>query len=147
MKNFRFVILHIARLILAIVFIYAGSVKLLSPEAFFGSIQEYRLLPSDLCYILAYFLPPLEIILGVGLFLNRYAKPCAFLIIILNITFIFAIASVWIRGIDISCGCFGSSSTLTSNYFFDIFRDFVFIIFAYLFILFYPKHKENNLYT
>ena len=147
MKNFRFVILHIARLILAIVFIYAGSVKLLSPEAFFGSIQEYRLLPSDLCYILAYFLPPFEIILGVGLSLNRYAKTCAFLIIILNITFIFAIASVWIRGIDISCGCFGSSSSLTSNYFFDIFRDFVFIIFAYLFILFYPKHKENNLYT
>lgn len=143
MKNFRFVILHIARLILAIVFIYAGSVKLLSPEAFFGSIQEYRLLPSDLCYILAYFLPPLEIILGVGLFLNRYAKPCAFLIIILNITFIFAIASVWIRGIDISCGCFGSSSSLTSNYIFDISRDFVFIILALTFMFFYQKYRDE----
>lgn len=134
MNNFKFIFFHIARLILAIVFIYAGFVKLLSPETFFENIQEYRLLPLHLCYILAYLLPPFEIILGVGLFLNRYAKTCAFLIVFLNIIFIFAIASVWIRGIDISCGCFGQSSSLTNNYLWDILRDVALIILTSIFI-------------
>ncbi len=144
MNNFKFVILQIARLILAIVFIYAGFVKLLSPEMFFESIQEYRLLPLNLCYILAYLLPPLEIFLGVGLFLNRYAKTCALLILFLNIIFIFAIASVWIRGIDISCGCFGQSSSLTNNYLWDILRDIILIILSLTFILLYTHSKNNK---
>lgn len=134
MKNFKFIFFHIARLILAIVFIYAGFAKLISPETFFENIQEYRLLPLNLCYILAYLLPPFEIILGVGLFLNRYAKTCAFLIVFLNIIFIFAIASAWIRGIDISCGCFGQSSSLTNNYLWDILRDVALIILTSIFI-------------
>lgn len=134
MNNFKFVILQITRLILVIIFIYAGFVKLLSPETFFENIQEYRLLPLNLCYISAYLLPPLEIILGVGLFLNRYAKTCAFLIVFLNIIFIFAIASVWIRGIDISCGCFGQISSLTNNYLWDILRDVALIILTSIFI-------------
>lgn len=144
MKNFKFIFFHIARLILAIVFIYAGFAKLISPETFFENIQEYRLLPLNLCYILAYLLPPLEIILGVGLFLNRYAKTCAFLIVFLNIIFIFAIASVWIRGIDISCGCFGQSSSLTNNYLWDILRDIILIILSLTFILPYTQSKNNK---
>lgn len=134
MKNFKFIFFHITRPILAIVFIYAGFAKLISPETFFENIQEYRLLPLNLCYILVYLLPPFEIILGVGLFLNRYAKTCAFLIVFLNIIFIFAIASVWIRGIDISCGCFGQISSLTNNYLWDILRDVALIILTSIFI-------------
>lgn len=145
MKNFNSIILQIFRIILASVFIYAGLIKLLSPESFFETLQEYRLLSSNLSYILAYLLPPFEIILGVGLFLNRYAKVCAYSIIFLNVIFIFAIASVWIRGIDISCGCFGQISSLTNNYLWDILRDIILIILALSFILIYIRPNNNKL--
>lgn len=140
MEKVRFAAFHISRLLLAAVFIYAGIVKLYDPEAFYESIMAYRLLPAWGAYISAYFLPPLEILLGLGLFLRRYLKISALAIIFLNIVFIAVMGSAWFRGLDISCGCFGSDAS--SIYAYDIMRDIAFIILG-IFLLSCPE-KSNR---
>ena len=131
MVNAKLAVFYISRLILAAVFVYAGVIKLYDPAGFYESILAYRLLPNGLSYIIAYLLPPIEILLGIGLFFNRYVKVSALLIAILNVVFIFAISTAWGRGLDISCGCFGrDDSNAAFPYILDILRDVFFVILA-----------------
>lgn len=131
MVNAKLAVFHISRLILAAVFVYAGVIKLYDPAAFYESILAYRLLPNGLSYIVAYLLPPMEILLGIGLFFYRYVKVSALSIAILNLVFIFAISTAWGRGLDISCGCFGRDDpSVVFPYVLDILRDVFFIFLA-----------------
>jgi uncharacterized membrane protein YphA (DoxX/SURF4 family) len=100
--------------VLAFVFIYAGTIKFLHPEAFLADIEGYRLLDYNAAWFLAFYLPPLEIICGVGVLLPlRYRMASAILLSVLVGVFVVAILSAWFRGLDISCGCFGGTESHT----------------------------------
>ena len=79
-----------------------------------------------MAYWAAYFLPALELVCGVGVLIPKLRKEAAFLIVVMMLVFIVAIISAWVRGLDISCGCFGGSEA-TANYPWLIFRDIVFM--------------------
>jgi len=143
MGKIKIFISSILSLILASVFIYAGFIKLINPNEFFIGILNYQILPEKLIYFSAYFLPPFEILLGISLFKKSTKNTALILMIILNFIFIGAIASAWIRGLDISCGCFGSEEK--TNYLNTILRDLGLILIAIL-ILFLNKstsHKDK----
>lgn len=112
----------IVRLILAGLFIYAGTIKLIQPDTFLSDIESYRMMPYSLAWLMAFYLPPLEILCGLGLLLPKFRKPSAYLLMLLMVVFILAIAAAWLRGLDISCGCFGSSEE-PANYLWLIVRD------------------------
>lgn len=112
----------IARLILAGLFIYAGTIKLIQPDTFLSDIESYRMMPYALAWLTAFYLPPLEIVFGLGLLLPKFRKPSAYLLLLLTVVFILAITAAWLRGLDISCGCFGSSEE-PANYLWLIVRD------------------------
>jgi Predicted membrane protein len=150
MEKVKIISILLCRLVLAVVFIYAGIQKFLQPDVFFEEIEAYRLLPNAVAYFCAYFLPPLEIVVGIGILFRATMKWSALLIIVLNVVFIFAILSAWIRGLDIDCGCFGESDELIANYSIYyakiIMRDFLFIIMGA--VIFSYKHrvtKQNKL--
>ena len=48
------------RLMVAGLFVYAGAVKWLRPDAFLADIESYRMLPYWLAWLTAFYLPPLE---------------------------------------------------------------------------------------
>lgn len=142
MEKMKLICLHISRLLLSAVFIYAGALKVFTPADFYESISAYRLLPNEFAYASAYLLPPIEIILGAGLFFKRYERVAALLILFLNILFIAAISSAWCRGLDIFCGCFGrGGSSVHAAYLSDILRDTFFILLA-LVVLFGAGKSE-----
>ena len=99
-------IYHLARLLLAAVFLYAGFLKGRDPVAFAGQVAAYKILPYAFNYLVAATLPYVELLCGVLLLLNRRVRPALLVLFGLNTVFIIALASLLVRGLDIDCGCF-----------------------------------------
>ena len=121
------------RIIIGGLFIYAGAIKALNPEAFAVDIESYRLLPSWMVYLLALYLPFLELVCGGLLIFDKFSLPVLTILTALMVAFTIAIVSAWMRGLDISCGCFGKSSVET-NYPWLISRDLL-ILGSVIFLL------------
>ncbi len=117
----------LVRVVVAGLFVYAGTIKLAQPDTFLGDIESYRMMPYALAWLVAFYLPPLEILCGLGLLWPKTRDASATILIGLMLVFIVAIAAAWLRGLDISCGCFGNSDTET-NYRWLIVRDLLILV-------------------
>src|SRR5438552_18027490 len=101
---------RIMDLIVGGVFIYAGVVKAFDPIHFASDIDNYKILPWAMSVRLAFYLPWLGILCGCALILRRlYLGGLSILTALISI-FIVATIAAKIRGIDITCGCFGHAS-------------------------------------
>lgn len=108
----RFKILRrIVAIIVGAVFIYAGVLKVLDPLRFASDINNYQMIPWSIGVRFAFYLPWLEVLCGVALVFHRFFAGAVTITMGLVLVFIGATASARIRGIDISCGCFGSAGT------------------------------------
>ncbi len=101
--------------ILAALFFCAGTLKLLQPGAFLIDIRSFHLLPYPLALAGAYLIPALEIAAAVGLCSGRFRLESCLILTVLTGVFLVALSSAWMRGLDISCGCFGRS-VMQANY-------------------------------
>lgn len=97
------------RFVIAGLFLWAGMMKLIHPGLLFGDILSYRLLPEGVAVGLAWYLPWLEIVLALALLSPRLQEGAWGGLFGLMTVFILALLSAWARGLDITCGCFGSS--------------------------------------
>ncbi|MGQ9643529.1 MAG: MauE/DoxX family redox-associated membrane protein [Ignavibacterium sp.] len=105
-ENFLFLI----RLVIALVFIYAGAEKISDPKSFSQAIYNYRLFPSEVINIFAITIPWLELISGILLLFGICVRENSAIIGTLLFVFIVLILISMIRGLDINCGCFGKGS-------------------------------------
>jgi len=97
------------RVIVAFVFILAGIEKISNPANFSDSIDNYRLLPLFTINFFAIVLPWIELISGILLLFGILVKENSYLISIMLIVFIIAISISLMRGLNIDCGCFGTT--------------------------------------
>lgn len=97
----------VLRVAVAAVFAYAGAVKTLDPGLFAVELANYRLLPAPAVPALAYYLPWLELIAAAALFSGRLRAGAWLVLAALATGFAVFVTSAWIRGLDVSCGCFG----------------------------------------
>jgi hypothetical protein len=89
---------------LALLFIFAGALKLKDPRAFAQAIGQYGLVPDGIIPVLALGLPAVEVLAGLGLLLNlRYSLGAILLILLL---FIGVLGYAIMNDLDIDCGCF-----------------------------------------
>jgi uncharacterized membrane protein YphA (DoxX/SURF4 family) len=112
----------VLRVVVGGVFVAAGGLKIGHPAALAVTIAGFELLPQPLVAPLAILLPPLEVGLGLYLIagvLTRYAAGFALLQLLV---YAGAIASVVLRGIHISCGCFGQADSAPASWL-DVERD------------------------
>lgn len=115
-----------ARLVAGGVWIVAGGLKITEPDASIAAVRAYQLLPSSLAEIVGLALPAVELVVGLALVLGVFARGAAVISALLFAAFIVGIASVWARGIEIDCGCFGGGGfdpDAASKYPVDIARD------------------------
>ena len=96
-----------ARLVVAGVWAWTGVAKLGDPDAAVRSVRAYDILPEALVKPFTLGLPYVELALAVLLLLGLATRPAAWASVALLIVFIGATASVWARGLQIDCGCFG----------------------------------------
>jgi len=92
---------------LGALFLYAGTVKLLRPDEFQVDILSFHLVGFGSAYWIAIFLPALEVVAGAGIFLRGLRRESALILAVMSFVFAALLVSAWIRGIDVSCGCFG----------------------------------------
>lgn len=105
----RTAISTLLRLIMAAVFIYAGYTKVIDIPLAKLSVESYQIFPRDIAHIIGIVLPVLEIALGLLLLLGLGTRLVAIALSVMLVAFIAGIASLWIRGINVQCGCFGGS--------------------------------------
>lgn len=104
------------------VFIFAGlskivglqPIRLLDPMEFARDIDNYKMLPWTVCVGLALYLPWLEVICGLALIFRRWYSGALTILFALLLVFIGASIAAKMRGIDITCGCFGHLSNQLS---------------------------------
>ena len=101
-------VLLLFRVIVGGVFIWAGALKIADPLGFAQSIKNYQVVPHTLAFLIAVVLPWVEVLSGAFLIIGLYRRSSALIISLLLAGFIALVALALARGIDTSCGCFGS---------------------------------------
>ncbi len=116
----------IARLVTGGVWIVAGALKVTDPSASIAAVRAYELLPGSLVEPIGLALPAVELVVGLALVVGVFTRGAALVSGVLFAAFIIGIASVWARGIEIDCGCFGGGgpkADAASSYPWEIARD------------------------
>jgi uncharacterized membrane protein YphA (DoxX/SURF4 family) len=124
----------VLRLVLAVILFWSGAAKLFEGgDALRRAIIAYRIpgLPNGLVDFLSWGLPTLELLLGLLLLVGLFTRWAALGTALIMTAFIIGIASVWIRGYNIECGCFGGGGDTTAEgrdlrYAAEIARDLLF---------------------
>ncbi len=116
----------LARLVVGVVWLWAGLAKLADPLGSVRAVQAYDLLPTGLTEPVGYALPAVEVVVGLALVLGVMTRGAAVLSVLLFVAFVVGIASAWARGLEIDCGCFGGGGydpDAASQYPVDLARD------------------------
>jgi putative oxidoreductase len=96
------------RLVLGFLFVFASIEKISQPEEFAKAIVNYHLVFIPAVNILALVLPWIELFAGLFLLSGILVRATSLLLTLLLCVFAFAISVSIARGLDISCGCFGT---------------------------------------
>ncbi len=102
---------------LAAVLAWSGLAKVADPVAFVSAIRGFRIVDGGAAWVLAYYLPWLELVIAVALLVPRYARGAMLLALVLFVGFAVLWGVTLVRGLDPQCGCFGSggeASTVSS---------------------------------
>ena len=99
------------RIGLGALFVYAGALKVLAPQAMADDIANYHLLPGILVPLVAVTVPWIELFAGLALVLGLFGRGAALLVAALLVVFTAALSQALLRGIDLACGCFGGAET------------------------------------
>jgi uncharacterized membrane protein YphA (DoxX/SURF4 family) len=137
-------ILFISRLILGALFVFASIDKIIHPLAFAQVIHYYRLTPPELINFLALLFPWMELLAGLLLITGYRVKGSCLLINILLVFFIIVLAITTIRGINVACGCFSTSTAVKSNLVVRIIEDIGMLILGLHVLLFYKEKSRST---
>src|SRR5262245_2570251 len=96
--------------IVAGIFIYAGVVKAIDPVQFASDIDNFKILPWPVSVALAFYLPWLEIFCALGMVFRFLYRGALSILPASIVVFMLAIVAAKVRGLDITCGCFGHAS-------------------------------------
>lgn len=133
------VIALVLRLLLGAVFVWAGTIKILDSQDFLVSLYSYEIaLPETLLRLVAVVLPWVEVICGLAIILGIWKDAGLDLVSLLLVVFIIATGQAWVRGLETSCGCFGSKveeATFLGSVGFAFFRNLLL-----LFVAAYLRH-------
>jgi uncharacterized membrane protein YphA (DoxX/SURF4 family) len=124
--NFRRAIIWLGRLVLGVVFIYAGCSKAFLPNHIFWpffflkfsistnianfalQVEAFKLLPPWAVQFVAHTLPFTEIALGLLVFIGWRLRIWASLLTVIMLGFFFAVSRAYLLHMDINCGCFAT---------------------------------------
>ena len=101
-----------ARLVLGGVFLVAGVLKAIDPQASVAAVRAYQLLPDWIVTIVGWGLPFAEIALGLLLLAGIATRAVALGAAMLLVIFVAGVVSAAARGLSIDCGCFGGGGAV-----------------------------------
>jgi uncharacterized membrane protein YphA (DoxX/SURF4 family) len=107
-------LLALCRLVTAALFLYAASTKVPDMAKFAEEVANYRLLPAAIVPAAAAIVVGLEIVAGLALLAGgAVARAASIITTGMMLMFIAGLSQALLRGIDLSCGCFGGDEAAT----------------------------------
>lgn len=119
----------ILRVIIGGIFLAAGIGKAGHANEFAAQIAAFRIVPQPVIAPIALVLPFLELMLGAYLILGLFTRAAAWIAAALLACFDGAIASAVVRGLSVSCGCFGPNDKTVTSWP-EVARDAVLVLLA-----------------
>lgn len=105
MDNLDLVLL--ARVVLGVTFLLSGLIHLADRRGFLLSVLEYRVLPSSLARIYAFWTPWAEAVAGLLVVVGMFSLLAAVVLLVLLTSYAVAVVVNLVRGRRFECGCFG----------------------------------------
>ncbi|WP_243313036.1 MauE/DoxX family redox-associated membrane protein [Fundidesulfovibrio agrisoli] len=105
----------LSRLVFGALFVYAGAEKVMDAQAFAAVIFNYQVLPAKMVYGAAMLLPALEVVCGLALCVGTLARGAAVVLNVLMAVFMALMGWAMVRGLDVTCGCFGGAGQAVSK--------------------------------
>ncbi len=123
------ILVLVLRVAIGLVFVVAGIAKIGHAAEFAAQIAGFRLLPQAVIAPMALALPFLEVLLGGYLVIGLFTRAAAWTAVLLFAVFDGAIASAVVRGMTVSCGCFGPNDKTVTTWT-EVARDAVLVVIA-----------------
>lgn len=120
------------RIAIGAIFVYAGVLKIGTPESFADSIATFQLLPDFAVNLVALGLPPFEILAGLMMITGIRHRSANLAILLLTVAFIVGLMQGLARGLEIDCGCFGSGKPSPLKTWLSLGRDLLLLAAALL---------------
>ena len=98
------------RLGLGVLFIYSSLAKISDPDEFANAVEHYEMLPDFAIGLFSLTMPMLELLVGLSMLFTKWLRESALLMTGMLAMFIAALIQALVRGLEISCGCFGVPS-------------------------------------
>jgi len=123
--NYRHIIIWLGRLVLAVIFIYAGLAKMIrwdmhprpplgiATSLFALQIDSYQMLPPWASIQVARWLPWAEIAVGLLLLVGWQLRIWSTMVTLIIGGFFVAVLRAYALHLDINCGCFAKPEPLT----------------------------------
>ena len=108
--DFDHLIADLQHLRVANAFADLGQLSLASPAEFASDIDNFKILPWPVSVALAFYLPWLEIFCALGLVFRFLYRGALSILSASIVVFTLGIITAKVRGLDITCGCFGHAS-------------------------------------
>jgi uncharacterized membrane protein YphA (DoxX/SURF4 family) len=122
-------VILLLRVALGAMLVVAGASKVGHAAEFAAQIAGFRLLPQPIIAPLALLLPFLEMLTGLYLIVGMFTRAAAWVAVAMFAVFDAAIASAVVRGMTVSCGCFGPTDRTVTTWA-EVARDAVFVLLA-----------------
>jgi uncharacterized membrane protein YphA (DoxX/SURF4 family) len=124
--NFRRLVIWMGRLVLGVIFVYAGCSKIFLPNQFywpfamlkfsvsanlsnFGfQVESYKMLSAGGVAFVSHLLPFVEVMLGLLLLIGWRLRISASIVSLLMLLFLTVVTRAYILHMDINCGCFAT---------------------------------------
>jgi len=105
-------IVFFASLTFGALFLWSGIAKVKDPLSFADAVRNFRIVDDPIAPALALLIPWIEIFAGIAVMWDRMRQGAAALLTLMLLGFTLGIVTAWVRGLDISCGCFGSEEAM-----------------------------------
>ena len=116
-------------IIVGAAFLWSGIAKLLDPSAFLSAILTYEVFSYKVSVIASLGVPYLELCVGACLVFRVIIGGARLLAVVLLVLFIILLSQAAMRGLDVDCGCFGSSKKSSeAGFFWPIARDLIMLV-------------------
>jgi len=101
----------VIRVILGLIFVFAGSAKALDARSFLLTVQQLDLFSAPAILPISVVVIACEICLGLALLVGFQTRKAAGLLATLLLSFVAVISFAIVNGKAVDCGCFGSMTS------------------------------------
>lgn len=113
------------RFSLGAMFLYSAWSKIQDPGMFQTMVESYRMLPACVTAPFSVTMAMAELLVGAIFIFTKWTREAAFATTVMIMMFLIALAQAKVRGLDISCGCFGETAEESHTVLYALVRDIV----------------------